>query len=236
MLRAAPRPPRPRRPPRRALAVAALASVAVLGAACTDDGASDDVQQAAATATSSSAVPATTTTVPADAGPGDVVAECGGGAGPCVPSTTTTVPASASTTTTAPSASTTIAASSVTAPDGARDDLRAAVFWTRPYGEARELGIPGYTEPTDGTHPFVLYASVTNTGTEVLDDPAVVVTFLSTDAVLTTARGRALVPGTGDPAGAIQPGESLDAVVVVDDPELGPALAGARTTLWGVAS
>lgn len=257
-------PPRTRRnlsSPRRArvASVAASVVVALALAACSDEGperttgvAPSAPATGAATDVPGTAAPTTTAPTAQDAGPGDVVAECGEGTGPCAPSSTTPAadpdtelestsdgptegaPSTSSTAAVEPADGTSGAAGGEAAvPAGAVPSLEGSVFWVRPYGEDRPLAIPGYDEPSDGSRPFVLFGAVRNTGADAIASPGLVVAF--DGGSLGTASGAALVPGAAEPAARIEPGESLDVVVVVDDPVRGPQLAGAATTLWGVS-
>ena len=119
---------------------------------------------------------------------------------------------------------------------GSPATVEVGVFWTRPFGQGQPVSVPGYDDPTTGPLPFVLYGSATNTGGEPLAAPGVVAAWLGDDGrVLAVAEAPVLVAGAADPAPALAPGEALDVVIAVDDPDVGPSLEEAVPMFWGTA-
>lgn len=116
--------------------------------------------------------------------------------------------------------------------DPAAVDVR--VFWTRPFGQGRPVSVPGHEDPVDGPLPFVLYGSVTNVGSGTLAQPSVVAAWLDADGrVVAVAEAPVLVAGTDEPAPALAPGDALDVVIAVDDPQVGSSLQESVPMFWG---
>lgn len=104
--------------------------------------------------------------------------------------------------------------------------LVMATFWIRPFGDSRHVSLVGYDDPATGTVPYVLYGSITNSGTAGAQNPTVQAVWHGADgAVVHTATGRVLGPHGGD-LSVLAPGESADVLVVIDDPHAA-ALTGA---------
>jgi hypothetical protein len=110
-------------------------------------------------------------------------------------------------------------------PDGAIAGLQLAVYWSRPFGQARPLDVPGYQDPDGGPYPFVMFGAVTNVSDRDLSPPRVVIGWHDGDGqVRVTAAGRVLAPDGRD-LDVLSPGATADLLVVVHDPTEGEALA-----------
>lgn len=151
-------------------------------------------------------------------------------------STSATTPSSA-----APGSSSTTAS---TAPDGAppsssssvpvpepESGVSVAVYWTRPYGTARPIDIPGYRDPQGGPFPLVLYGSVTNVGDESLADPQIAVDWIdgTTGAPIHRVVARPVDP-QGQPIAQLAAGGTAELIVVVDDEAIAVQLPDAVTS------
>jgi hypothetical protein len=102
-----------------------------------------------------------------------------------------------------------------------------AVYWSRPYGSARPIDIPGYKDPVDGPYPYVLFGSVTNVGTQAIDQPQLTVDwYLDGQSVHT-----ATVPvrdAQGGTLAVLEAGTSSDVIVVVDSEPIATQLSDAQ--------
>lgn len=109
--------------------------------------------------------------------------------------------------------------------------VTVAVYWTRPYGTARPIDIPGYRDPQGGPFPFVLYGSVTNVGDGPLAEPEIAIDFLdgTTGAPIHQVVVRPVDP-QGQPVAQLAAGGTADLIVVVDDEAVAVQLPDAVTT------
>jgi hypothetical protein len=114
------------------------------------------------------------------------------------------------------------------APAGS-SELSVAVYWTRPYGTARTIDIPGYADPPGGPYPFVLYGSATNTGTGPIDQPVVTVDWVLDGQTVHTGTAR-LVDPQGVELTSLAPGATADLIAVVDDEAAAASLPDAVPT------
>jgi len=136
---------------------------------------------------------------------------------------TTTAPASTTPTSdpTIPDGDTT-----TTTAESAPPSISVAVYWTRPFGQARPIDIPGYRDGVTDSYPYVLYGSATNTGDESIAQPQVSVEWSADGETVHTA-----VAAVRDPEGGVATelasGASADVVVVVDDETVASRLADA---------
>ena len=190
--------------PSRLLAAAAVGAWLAVPACSDGDG-------------STSATTATTVTPTTSAVPTPTAPRPDGG----VPPGTGTTPSTPGSPTTASSTA-----------DPVRPDLEVAVYWTRPAGgERRDLGV--YADPEEGPVPYLLYGSVTNTGTVPATRPVVEVTWREdTGSVVHRVEVQPVSP-TGAPMNELAPGATADLVVVVDDPSVAARLDGITPQLLG---
>jgi hypothetical protein len=109
--------------------------------------------------------------------------------------------------------------------------VTVAVYWTRPYGTARPIDVPGYADPQGGPFPFVLYGSVTNVGDEPLAEPLIAIDFLdgTSGAPIHQVVARPVDP-QGQPIAQLAAGGTADLIVVVDDEAVAVRLPDAVTT------
>jgi len=119
--------------------------------------------------------------------------------------------------------------------DAAGRDLEVAVYWTRAYGDGHVLDLPSFRDPAGGTHPLVLFASLTNASTAPVGRSTLVVAWTSPDGrVVAVATGQGTDPSGGS-LDSIIAGGSADVLVLVDDPVQGPALDGLTPSTWSAA-
>lgn len=171
-----------------------------------------------------------------------LVPACGDDDEPVASTTSTTPAASEGTTSSAPGTTadpsggttTSLGTTATTSPVVPATSISTAVYWTRPAGTPRPIDVPAYRDPDGGPYPFVLYGSVTNTGDAAVDTARIRVDWVAGGATVHTSPVR-VVDAAGTPIGALQPGQSADAVVVVDDEAVASGLPDAVPT-FGVSA
>lgn len=109
------------------------------------------------------------------------------------------------------------------------DAITVAVYWNRPYGTARPIDIPGYTDPADGPYPYVLFGSVTNVGAHAIAQPQLTVDWYLDGRSIHTATVPVRDPQGGTLA-ALDAGASADVIVVVDSESDAVQLPDAQPT------
>jgi len=124
------------------------------------------------------------------------------------------VSTTSSTTSSSPTSSTTalVTASSVVLRP--HPELAVSVYWTRAYGDPRRVSVDGYTDPSAGPLPYVLFGSVSNAGSSTVTAPAVTFSFPPSTA---SYAARIVTPSGGDVAD-LAPGATADVLLVVADP------------------
>jgi hypothetical protein len=103
------------------------------------------------------------------------------------------------------------------------------VFWTRGFGDARPVDVPGYRDDPDKPHPYVLYGSAANQGDTPIDTPRVQVRWLQEGQSIHETVV-ALREPTGGPSPTLEPGATADLIVVVDDEAVAAQLSDADAT------
>lgn len=104
-------------------------------------------------------------------------------------------------------------------------------YWVRPYGDPEPVDLYLYADGATGSHPYLLFGSVTNHGEPV--DAATVTAAWQDEGGQVVWTAQADVSCI---AGRLDPNASCDFLVVVDDPDAAPMLANAGVVLWADGS
>jgi hypothetical protein len=196
----------------------ALTAALVLGtAACSDD--DEEATTAGSTATGpTTALPAPSATITPSV--------------PAGPTTPAAPPGTAGPAPTDGTGGTTTTAPPAPPPEpSAPAEADVALYWTRPFADTRPVQLPFHTDPATGPLPYLLYGSMTNTGTSAISAPAVVVTWRDGGGGVVHEAAAAAIDPLGVPLASLAPGATADVLVVVADPTVGPSLAAATPEL-----